>query len=239
MSDVPSANVAPVLRPCRNTRYSSNRVGLAIVLAFASAGCGSNNVWVYVDNGGQEPMGVTVDGSAETTIAPGEFTRLEFEPGEKHFRVRCGDKVLFDSTKDLVQSDKLGVSRRYFFNPDGHNRYAIYTVQYGSSPFEGLFDRLREQSSADRQSAIRSAYRKLAKEIELPPPDPWFEITVSCYVLTQPPEVVVTRGYTERRKVLTRVDVKDYDLLKAARDKEDPTEEDLDALADVVDRVSD
>jgi hypothetical protein len=42
-----------------------------------------------------------------------------------------------------------------------------------------------------------------------------------------------------RRKVLTRVDLKDYDLLKAARAKENATEADLDALAEVVYRVSD
>jgi hypothetical protein len=248
MSNESSAIGSSMLLPCRNRKYPSERppggakslrLGLALVLAFGAVGCGSNNVWVYVDNGGQEPMVVTVDGKEEAAIAPGEFAKLEFEPGEKHFHVHSGDKVLFDGTKDLVKSDKLGVCRRYFFNPDNHNRYAIYTVQYGESPLEGLFDRLSDQSGADRQSTIRTAYQKLAKEIEVQPSDPWFEITASCYVLSSPPEMVVTRGYTERRKVLTRVDRKDYDLLKAARSKENPTEEDLDALAEVVDRVSD
>jgi hypothetical protein len=234
MLDHSFALTAPPARTSRRAGFL--RLGAALVLALGAVGCGGSGIGIWVDNGGSDSIVVIVDGKEEATIAPGAFAKLGCEPGERHLQIKSGDKVLFDGTKDLRPSDQLGVGRRFLFNPDHSHRYGIYTVKYGSSPFEGMFDHLGDDP-ANPPSAVQSAYRKLAKEIELLPPDPWFEITTTCYVLSQPPSLVVTRGGTERRKVLTRIDLKDYALLQAAREKQNPTEADLDALSEVVDRV--
>src|SRR5438876_8567153 len=94
------------------------RLGLLLGLFLGSVGCGSSDVWVYVDNAADKPMVVTVDGKEEATVEPGDFETLKCQPGERRIHVQCGDKILFDDTKDLQKSDTLGASRRYLFNPD-------------------------------------------------------------------------------------------------------------------------
>jgi hypothetical protein len=214
-----------------------------LLLAFGSVGCGvlgpSGDVWVYIDNGGDQPMVVTVDGNEEVTIAPGQFEKVAYPPGEKRFHVRCGDKVLFDGTQDLQPSDQIGVGRRYFFNPDNRNRYVILAVKYGSSRFDGLLETYLKGSPEDPQSARRAAYQELVKDVKLLPSTPWFKVPARAYVLTPLPEFVVTRGYTERRTVLTRVDPKDYAFIEAAKANQNPSENDLNALVEVVERVQD
>jgi len=213
-------------------------LALVSVAAVGLLSCG-RDVWIYVDNGGSEPMTVTVDGKEEATIAPGEFALIKCQPGEKQIQVRCGDKVLFDGVKDLQKSDTLATSRRYLFNPDSRNRYLTYSVQYGTSPLEGLFSEDEDELPENRHSAVRAAYQQMAAQTELLPPDPWFEVPRGAYVLTPAPEFVTTSSYTEKRTVLTRVDPKDYAFLAAAREKQDPTEEDLGALGEVLERVLD
>jgi hypothetical protein len=234
----------PSSSPGPRWQTRSGRVLWRIVLALAVVSVGvvgllscGRDVWIYVDNGGSEPMTVTVDGKEEAIIAPGEFALIKCQPGEKQIEVRCGDKVLFDAVKDLQKSDTLGVSRRYLFNPDNRNRYLTYTVQYGTSPLEGLFSEDEDQLPENRRSAVRAAYQQMAAQVELLPPDSWFEVPNGAYVLTPAPEFVTTSSYTEKRKVLTRVDPADYAFLAAAHEKKDPTEEDLGALDEVLERV--
>jgi hypothetical protein len=219
------------------------RLALLALLVFGGAGCGvltpNGNVWVYLDNGGDKPMVVTVDGQEEVTIAPGQFEKIEYPPGEKRFHVRCGDQVLFDGTQDLQPSDQFGVGRRYFFNPDHKHRYVILTAKYGGSRLDGLVESYLKDKPTDAQSARREAYQKLAHEAKLLPSTAWFEIPTGAYVLTPLPEVVMTRGYSERRTVLTRVDPADYDFLEAAQANQNPSKADLEALSEVVDRVLD
>ena len=217
------------------------RVGLMMGLVCGGAGCGvlgpDGNVWVYIDNAGKKPMVVAVDGNEEVTIASGEFEKLTLPPGEKRFHIQCGDKVVFDGTKDLQTSEHVGVGRRYLFNPDNRHRYVTYEVKYGSSPVEGLVKSWLEGPPEDRQSARRSAYKKIAAQVKLLPADPWFEVPGGAYVLTPPPEVVMTRGYTERRTVMARVARKDFKFLESAAKNANPTEEDLDELEEVVERI--
>jgi hypothetical protein len=218
-------------------------LGLMLLLAFGSVGCGvlgpDGNVWVYVDNGGDKPMVVKVEGQDEVTIDPGQFEKLALPPGEKRFHVKRGDQVLFDGTQDLQPSDEFGNTRRYFFNPDQRSRYAILTVKYGGSRLDGVLESYLKGSPKDAQSARRVAYEKLANEVKLLPSTAWFEVPTGAFVLTPLPQVVVTRGYSEQRTVLTRVDPKDYAFIEAARAKQNPTAADLKALSEVVNRVLD
>jgi hypothetical protein len=228
---------------CHGSRRSG-RLALRLLLALCVVLVGvvgllstGRDVWIYVDNGGSERMVVTLDGKEEASIAPGEFALIKCQPGEKRIQVQCGDKVLFDGVKDLQLSDALGASRRYLFNPDNRNRYLTYTVKYGSSPLEGLFTTAEDDLPDNRQSTTRADYQKLAAEVDLLPPDAWFEVPAGAYVLTPAPEFVTTSAYTEKRTVLTRVNPGDYTFLAAAREKQDPTEEDLDVLDEVLERV--
>lgn len=208
------------------------RIRLVLIcLALASAGCGSTDARLWVDNAGSKAIVVSVDGKEEATIEPDQFKMFKCEPGERRIRIQCGDKLLFDGTKDLQKSGS------YMFNPDNRNRYVAFAVKYGSSPFEGMIDQVVK--TADRPQQIKYAYQKALKEVTLLPSSPWFEINMAAYVLTSPPEFVTTRGMTERRTVLTRVDPKDYAFLEAAGKKTNPSENDLKALTEVVERVLD
>jgi hypothetical protein len=209
---------------------------IAALLFLVTAGCGPSGVGVYIDNGSKEEMTVTVDGNEAASITPGDFAKLEYEPGEHRFRIACGKRVVFDDTKDLKASEEFLVGRRYFFNPEQRNRYVVYTVKYGSSPLEGLFDK---SDSSDRCSQVREAYKKVLADIKLLPAASWFEVPRGALVLTKPPQVVYTRNYTEKRTVMTRVSRKDYAFFQAAEKKSSPSEADLEALEDVLDRVCD
>jgi hypothetical protein len=207
------------------------RLSLLIGLVFGCVGCGSNEVWIWVDNAANKPLVVTMDGKVEATVEPGQFQIVKCQPGERQIHVQCGDKVVFAGSKTFEKPARI------LFNPDKRNRYVTFAVKYGSSPFEGMTDQII--AAADRQKQIRYKYQKLAAEVTPLPSSGWFEITEASYVLTSPPESVTTRGFTERRTVLTRVDPKDHAALEAARQNTNPSERDLQALSEVVERVLD
>ena len=95
------------------------------------------------------------------------------------------------------------------------------------------------EKAGDHDAAIKYAYEKLAKEVQPQPATPWFEVPTGVMVLTPAPTFVTTRGIAERRVVMTRVTPEDYEALAAARSKTNPTEEDLEALDELIDRVTD
>jgi hypothetical protein len=207
------------------------------VLAFGAVGCGSNDVWVYWDNTGQDRMVVTVDGQEGPTIAPGKFEVVKYPPGKRRFRVESGGLMLFEGPKELKPSDKWGVCRKYMFNPCGRNRYVTYTAKYGSTRFEGLLKAALRPD--DREGALGAAYRELAQELKLLPADDWIDVGDVQYVLESPPDQVRTKYSTATRTVLMRVTRPDYALLESAQQKTSPSEQDLEALAEAVERVLD
>jgi hypothetical protein len=211
----------------------------AIIVAIGVAGLylSGGGVDIYVDNGGEEPMVVTVDGKEEATIAPGQFAKIGCQPGERRLQVRCGEEIRFDGIKNLEKLDRLGANRRYFFNPDNRNRYRTYTIRYGSSPLEGLIQFEQVRPVGEGRTAIRTACRELVAEAKLLPPESWFEVPDGAYVLTKAPDYVSTKRFTETRTVMTRVDPEDYAFIVKAGENKDPSEDDLKALIEVVDRV--
>jgi len=56
-------------------------------------------------------------------------------------------------------------------------------------------------------------------------------------MLTDPPGTVYTRSSSEQRTVLTRIDPDDHAFLRGARLIDDPTEEEVEELAEVVERI--
>jgi hypothetical protein len=201
-----------------------------IVLVALAAGC-NPNASVYFDNTGSAPMVVSVDGQEKATIPAGEVGKVAMEPGERQIQVERGGRQLFNGVKNVEKSKALGFGRRYLFNLDDR-RYVIYTVKYGTSPFAGVMER-----NMDAESAIRYAYQKLVKETQVMPRGSWFEIPEACYVLSDAPDVMVTRGSTAKSRVLARVDRQLYNAIEAALGREDPTEDDLVALAELVEEA--
>jgi hypothetical protein len=233
-------HVSNAWQDCRATRAVAYALMMTLTLGAAGCGCGASNVvWVYVDNAEKKPMVVMLDGKEVATIEPGTFAKFECEPGRKQLKAMCGDNVIFDETKDLKKSDQFGVSRRYFFNPDNRKRYVTYVVKYGSSPFDGLVQAALEDASGNQRSAIEAAHQELLKQYEVMPDVEWFEVPAGALVLERPPDVVMTRGHTERRIVLTHVSAKDYAFLEAAKIKANPTVRDLEKLEEVVERLLD
>jgi hypothetical protein len=227
MLTVPTTTASRAKSPSRLTMRIS--LGLAAVLALAGVGCGDGAIWVYIDNGGDEVMSVTVDGKEVAKLPPGKFTRIDLEPGEHRFQVRSGDNTLCDVTNNLQPSDKAGVTRRYFFNPDNRNRYIAYTVRYGKS----LTKTMREME----KGSVRRVYQLVLDDTRALPAKSWFEVPDGAYVLTSAPDHVMTRSGGATRNVMTRVDPEDHALLEQLAKKVNPTEEDLEELLDVVDRM--
>ena len=237
---IESSSTAHSATPVRSHRSARARcAGLALLAALACAGTGcSNDAVIWVDNGGDEPMVLTIDGEKSLTVAPGTYERFTCAPGQHRFHVQAGDEVLFDEVKTIEEPKVVGCGRKYVFNPDNRNRYRTYEVQYGENMFEGLFETSEEEVEPEnREAAIRQAYQEACQAPELLPADPWFEIAGVDHVFTPEPEFVVTRTGSRKLQVLTRVDPGDYEHITQARQKDNPTEDELVALIQVVMRV--
>ena len=208
------------------------------LLLLAAAGCNvkPSDVWVYVDNAGHLPLSVSVDGKPAATVAPGEFAKLAYPPGDYQFRITSGDEVLCDLPRKLEKSDRFGITRKYLFNPDKNNRYQSYTAKYGVNRLEGVMEASLLGYQKDPQLKRQFVYRKLLKEVKLLPADAWNDVSGIDYVLTPPPDKVMSKG-TARRTVLWRLSPRTYDQLTSMGSIEKPTEEDLDSLEELLDGI--
>jgi hypothetical protein len=223
-----------------NVRLTLPRIAwFALPLLTVAAGCSFAplNDWVYIDNAGNQPLVVSVDGKEAATIKPGEFAKLSYPPGEYRFHIRRGEEMVCDLTRKLEKSDRIGMGRKYLFNPDKNNRYQTYEAKYGVNRLEGVMQAGLLGYQKDPQLRAQFAYKQLLKEIKLVPSDAWNEVTGTDYVLTSPPESMVSHGGTERRKVLDRIRIEDYDRLTAAAEKQNPTQADVDALGELIDDI--
>jgi hypothetical protein len=204
-----------------------------------AAGCSfpPADVWMYVDNTGHEPLTVSVDGQEAATVAAGKFEVVKRPPGEHKIVIRRGDEVVFDGSKEFKAGEQFGMRRKYLLNPDGATRYAIYTAEYGSNPFKGALRSAIAGAVDNPPSQTQFAYHDLLKQVEPLPPHQFLDVGTTEYILTDPPESVRTKSFSERRTVLTRVQEEDHSALWAARDNKEPTEEDIANLEELCDRV--
>jgi hypothetical protein len=212
-------------------RGASGRLSLLVLLTLCGAGCSTDAV-IHVDNGREQSMVLVVDGKEVATIPAGEAKFVRCPPGEKRLQVRCGEEVIFEETKQVKEHGG------YLLNPDDRHRYWTYTVKYGSSRFEGLVEAAVKSVVDDQRNQTQIAYQELLSEVDLLPPDMWLEIPSGVrHVLREPPEMVLTKRGMEKHTVLWRMDPNDYTLLEAARQNHEPSEADLRALEEVIDRV--
>jgi len=212
---------------------------LALALAWMAGGCSlpPMNAWVYVDNSTDQPLVVTVDGKEAATVAAGEFAKLEYPPGEYHFVVKSGDKVVLDEKKKLEESDKFAACRKYLLNPDLETRYQIYVLQYGESRLGSAMESGLLGMQKDPKVRNQYLYRKLLKEITLLPRGAWSDVTETDFVLDIPPESVRSPTAIAKKKVLARIDKDDYARLDLAAQEEHPTAKDVKALANLLDEI--
>jgi len=192
------------------------------------------NVWVYIDNAGNDVLEVTVDGQLAATVAPDDFAKLVYPPGEHRFVIKAGDQELCDLARNLAPSDRIGVTRKYLFNPDKLTRYQTYDAKYGINRLDGVMEAGLLSFQKDPQLKRQYIYRQLLKEIKLVPGDAWNDVSNIDYVLAAPPDVIVTKG-TARRTVLSRVQPRLADSLDRLAKIEKPTDEDIDSLNDLID----
>jgi hypothetical protein len=211
----------------------------AFAVATLAGGCSlpPMDAWVYVDNSTAEQLVVLVDGKEVATIEPGLLATLEYPPGEYHFVVKAGDRVLLDEKKQLEPSTGFDPRRKYVLNPDGQTRYQIYVMQYGESRLGDAMESGFLSMQQDPQVRHQYLYKQLLKDLTLVPEGTWSEVTGSEYVLELPPESVVSRSAIEKKKVVARIDAKDYARMQRANRKERPTEEDVEALAELLDDI--
>jgi len=220
------------------TSHSSAKLLLALIAPVLASGCSfkPRDVLVLIDNAGSRPLVVQVDGQLAATISSGEFAKLSYAPGEYQFRITSGDEVLCDLPRQLVKSDRFGVTRKYLFNPDKINRYQTYQAKYGSSRLDGVMQASLLSYQKDPQLKRQYIYRQLLKEIKLLPGDAWNDVSGIEYVLIPPPDYVMSKG-TARRTVLARLDERSYERFKQMESIENPTDEDIDALDELLDEI--
>jgi hypothetical protein len=90
----------------------------------------------------------------------------------------------------------------------------------------------------DPQLRNQYLYKQLLKDLTLVPEGTWGEVTGSEYVLQLPPESVVSRSAIEKKKVVARIDAKDYARMQRANRQQRPTEKDVEALAELLDDIA-
>jgi hypothetical protein len=231
----PSQPPSPEMRWLKRYAWAVVVPAVAVVAIVAAVlyGVLRTDIWIYVDNGDTQPLEVTIDGSRRTTVAPGTFGLVKCRSGERHIQVRRGEAAVFDEVKQLKPGDKKSVAK-YLLNPGLTRRYRTRVVEYGITfqmPNLGL-----DQTLLGGEAWLKSKYEELAKKPALLDAVPWQEISGCDYVLEKEPEEIEGMIH-EMRTVLGRVDKNDYAFLQEARQKRNPTAEDLDALVAVVNRV--
>jgi hypothetical protein len=208
----------------------------ALTVGLSGCGLGPKHVWVFVDNAGGERLEITVDDQPAVHAAPGEFAKLVLPPGEHRFLIKCGEEVLCDLARNLEPSDRFATVRKYLFNPDKLTRYQTYDAKYGENRFEGMMQTGLMSFQKDPQVKRQYVYKQMLKEVKLVPSDAWNDVTGIDYVLTAPPDKVMSKG-TARRSVLSRVEPRLYVMMERMAKIEQPTDEDVDSLDELLDEM--
>ncbi len=211
-------------------------LALLSLATFSACSLRPGNVWVFIDNAGTEVLEVTVDDQLAATIAPDDYSKLVYPPGEHHFLIKAGEQVLCDTTRNLEPSNRIGVGRKYLFNPDKLTRYETYEAKYGANRLEGVMQAGLLSFQKDPQIKRQFIFHQLLKEVKLIPADAWNDVTGIDYVLTAPPDFVVSRGNT-RRTVLSRVEPRLADSMERLAEIEKPTDDDIELLNDLIDEM--
>jgi len=226
----------PALRVRRSPTKATLLAIALLSVTFSACGLTTRNIWVYIDNAGSDVLEINVDGQLAATVAPNEYSRLILPPGEHRFIVAAGSEQRYDFTKKLVPSDRLGVTRTYLFNPDQLARYQVYAATYGKNRPQSLTEAGLLTFQNDPQLKRRFIYRQLLDEIQLVPSGAWHDVTGIDDVLAPPSDAVARHAATLRTE-LSRVPPRLADSLERMSTIENPTDDDIEALNDLLDSI--
>jgi len=176
------------------------------------------DVTIWVDNGGTETLTIHIDGEVKATVAAGTAAKISCRSGTRKIQVAAEGRTVYDHTRH-VQSGK------YLLNPAMTNRYHVWTAEYsqfGIPRFEMYFDE-------------KDRFHKEAARIVLVEPAEWMTADYD-HVLEAPPKQVKTDG-SLRRTVISRIAKADWEVIAAAKQNANPSDEDMRRLSEAVRRV--
>jgi hypothetical protein len=186
----------------------------------------ANDVVIFVDNDGQDALVVSIDGSKVATVPPLQHAAVKCRSGQRQVQATHGGNVLFDQRLELARKE-YGGPTKYLFNPGGGARYWRQEISYGLSLPKFEY----------RGSGLLGEYSALARRPDLLPPAEWQELTLADFVL-EPAPATVKGNVMDTKYVLARLSRDDYDFIQAARKNDRPTDADLTALKQRLDRLS-
>jgi hypothetical protein len=244
---------APPSTALTRKQWSRRFVGIFVVfiplLLAALAGAGymtyqkwfANKVSVYVDNTGDQPLSVTLDHGATTTVAPGTFALIKCKDGSHHIQAKQGEIVVFDETKEFSAGTE-DKPAKYLLNPDATGRYHSHTVQYGMaimpwglSNLRPVVDRLTPlmANQADlfprmNEDAIKNEIFWACShgDINLVKPTVWQDISQFDIVLERAPKQI-KGDLLDKQVVFARLSKADYDSITLIRSNEKMTKPEL------------
>lgn len=208
-------------------------VGIAVVVALG-LGIGDrvrSNSYVFVDNASDVPAVVKLDGEESLTVAPKTVGVVYTRHGDHQIRVERVGQAVFEKQVTLESPGFFQV-KKYILNPQGESGYWVRTLTYGTGfamPPPNL-------------TGLDDAYISIARMITLLDTTEWFLVPadMSDYVLNEvPPESIeLPKGQSSTtKKQICRMARSEYELIKSAPSRQNVTEEEVKALATVVDRV--
>lgn len=227
-------------------RIALHRFHLAAIALCVSttAGCGTPAASVIIDNTSPSTMVVKVDGQQAARIDGHTFQTLRLMPGSYDMEIEVGGRRVFKGARVVEESDTFLAGKMYLFNPTSSDRYAVCKVVYGGSLLsdttEDAFIKLAENYKGEKVDETKLQYYRIKKCAEPMPGGSWFELPGGIsYILRDAPETVYTRSTETTRRVLTRISKEEHRRLRQAHRVENPTQQDVYALAEVTERVLD
>jgi hypothetical protein len=227
-------------------RFALHRLHfVALALGVSTAvGCGTPAASVIIDNTSPSSMVVKVDGQQAAKIEGHTFQTLRLMPGSYEMEVEVGGRRVFKASRVIEESDTFLAGKMYLFNPTSSARYAVCKVVYGGSLLtdatENAFIKLAENYKGEKVDETKLQYYRIKKCAEPMPGSSWFELPGGIsYILRDAPDSVYTRSPETTRRVLTRISKEEYHQLRQAHRVENPTQQDVYALAEVTERVLD
>ena len=163
------------------------------------------NVWIYVDNGGERPVTAMVDAGTPMTVGPGTAGLLKTTAGAHAVSVRDGSTVVYEGQKTFAARAEV---RKYVLNPDRSRRYVVETIRYGGSA----------PSLSLHQGPEYAANRALER-ISLRAPDPWVTGQFDEVFDERPPDTLPQKRGEVGAKVhlrLCRITAADYAVVAKA-----------------------
>ncbi len=199
------------------------------------------NVWIYVDNTGDRPVTVRLDGVVKATVAPGTFAVVKCREGSLHINVKRETETLFDETKELSASKDEKPSK-YLLNPEAAGRYHTHSVQYGVAFMPWGLNNLRQPVERFRpliandanlfpamnEDAIKNELFWACSHagVKLLEPTVWQDISQFDVVLERAPRQI-EGNITGKQEVFARLSKADYDAITMIQSNQQMTKPEL------------